>query len=41
MDMLEDNFWINNDVIFNLEDNPVLVSYDKDVLDNELYQAFR
>ncbi|AHF05828.1 DEAD/DEAH box helicase [Desulfitobacterium metallireducens] len=39
MDTLEDNFWINSDVIFNIEDNPILVAYDKDVLDSELEEA--
>lgn len=39
MDMLEDNFWINTNVIFSLEDNPILVPYDKDVLFDELMQA--
>ncbi|MFG0217292.1 DEAD/DEAH box helicase, partial [Brevibacillus porteri] len=39
MDMLEDNFWINADVIFDIGDSPILVPYDEDVLDSELNSA--
>ncbi|PPA93653.1 DEAD/DEAH box helicase [Brevibacillus laterosporus] len=39
MDMLEDNFWINTDVIFDIGDSPVLVPYDGDVLDSDLKNA--
>ncbi|MBL0385913.1 DEAD/DEAH box helicase family protein [Tumebacillus sp. ITR2] len=36
MEILEDNFWINTEVIFDIEDNPVLLMYDNDVLNSEL-----
>lgn len=39
MEVLEDNFWINTDVIFNMEDLPVLVSYENDLFDSELDSA--
>ncbi|WJE45244.1 DEAD/DEAH box helicase family protein (plasmid) [Peribacillus frigoritolerans] len=39
MDALEDNFLINSNVLFNIEDSPVIVPYDNDVLDSELESA--
>jgi DNA repair protein RadD len=39
MDALEDNFLINSNVIFNIEDSPVIVPYDNEVLDSELTSA--
>jgi len=39
MEMLEDNFWINMDVIFNIEEVPILVPYENEVLDSELIAA--
>ncbi|PDZ12572.1 helicase [Bacillus pseudomycoides] len=39
MDALEDNFLINSNVIFNIEDSPVIVPFDNEVLDSELVSA--
>ncbi len=39
MEILEDNFWINMDVIFDIEDIPTLVPYENEVLDSELNAA--
>lgn len=36
---LEDNFWINYDIIFDPEDMPVVVEYDSDVLDESLEKS--
>lgn len=36
---LEDNFWINYDIIFDPEDMPVVVEYDADVLDESLEKS--
>ncbi|MDD3417581.1 MAG: DEAD/DEAH box helicase family protein [Lachnospiraceae bacterium] len=36
---LEDNFWINYDIIFAPEDMPVVVEYDADVLDESLEKS--
>jgi superfamily II DNA or RNA helicase len=36
---LEDNFWINYDIIFDPEDMPVVVEYDSDVLDESLERS--
>lgn len=36
---LEDNFWINYDIIFDPEDMPVVVEYDMDVLDESLERS--
>ena len=39
MEALEDNFWINMDVIFDVEDLPVLVPYENELFDSELLSA--
>jgi DNA repair protein RadD len=39
MDALDENFWINTNVIFDIEDNPVLVAFENDILENELHNA--
>lgn len=36
---LEDNFWINYDIIFDPEDMPVVVEYDANVLDESLEKS--
>lgn len=36
---LEDNFWINYDIIFDPADMPVVVEYDADVLDESLEKS--
>ena len=36
---LEDNFWINYDIIFDPEDMPVVVEYDTNVLDESLEKS--
>ena len=36
---LEDNFWINYDIIFDPEDMPVVVEYDMGVLDESLERS--
>lgn len=36
---LEDNFWVNFDIIFDPEDMPVVVEYDTDVLDESLEKS--
>ena len=36
---LENNFWINYDIIFDPEDMPVVVEYDADVLDESLEKS--
>lgn len=36
---LENNFWINYDIIFDPEDMPVVVEYDTDVLDESLEKS--
>lgn len=36
---LEDNFWINYDIIFDPEDMPVVVEYEPDVLDDSLEKS--
>ncbi|MEK5209773.1 DEAD/DEAH box helicase [Psychrobacillus sp. FSL H8-0510] len=39
VEALEDNFWINMNVIFSIEDNPIIIRYEKDVLQSELNSA--
>lgn len=39
IETLDENFWINSDVLFNIEDNPILISFENDVLDSELQKA--
>jgi DNA repair protein RadD len=39
IETLEENFWINTQVLFNLEDNPILVPYEKELLQSELDNA--
>lgn len=39
MDILEDNFWINYNVIFDVKDLPVVIGYENEVLDSELNSA--
>jgi len=34
---LESNFWINYDVIFDLDDIPIVEEYDPDMMDESLY----
>lgn len=39
MEALDENFWINTNVLFDIQDNPVLVSFENEVLDSELNSA--
>ncbi|MBU9722158.1 MULTISPECIES: DEAD/DEAH box helicase [Bacillaceae] len=39
MDALDDNFLVNTNVIFDIADSPVLLPYENDVLESELYSA--
>lgn len=39
IEALEDNFWINYNVIFDIEDLPVVIGYENDVLNSELESA--
>lgn len=38
-DALQDNFWINHDIIFSIDNLPVLVEYESDVSDEHLKQS--
>ncbi|MEC0105352.1 DEAD/DEAH box helicase family protein [Paenibacillus taichungensis] len=39
IETLDENFWINSNVLFSIEDNPILISFENDVLDSELHSA--
>lgn len=38
-DALQDNFWVNHDIIFSIDNLPVLVEYESDVSDEHLKQS--
>lgn len=38
-DALQDNFWVNHDIIFSIDNLPVLVEYGSDVSDEHLKQS--
>lgn len=39
MEVIEDNFWINYDVIFDINDVPNVLEYEQDVFDSDLRKA--
>lgn len=39
IEVLEDNFWVNQEIIFDIEDLPVVVRYENDVWDKDLESA--
>ncbi|MGG4498439.1 DEAD/DEAH box helicase [Brevibacillus reuszeri] len=39
IEALDDNFWINTNILFDIQDNPVLIPFENDVLDSELNNA--